>query len=57
MMPPTHSEQASTEHNVVDMRHNVVGIVDEDVNGCIRHVNTAQSAELQTLTQKRYRGA
>ena len=37
------SEQTSTEHNVVNMRHNVVRIVDEDVNWRVCHVDTTQT--------------
>ena len=39
------SKQTSAEYNVVNMRHNVVGIVDEDVHRRICHVDTAESTD------------
>ena len=39
------SEQTSAEHDVVNMRHNVIGIVDEDVDWRVRHVDTAEPTD------------
>ena len=39
------SEQTSTEYDVVNMCHNVVGIVDKDVHRRICHVDTTESTD------------
>ena len=48
---PEYSEKTSAEQYVMNVRNNEVGVVDEEIDRCRSHVDSAQTSDHETSLQ------